>query len=70
MSLCLIDILTLLHPYAPHITERLYGLMTEGEILTTSEWPLTLAMREESEEASMTRIFDIVRTIRNIRAES
>lgn len=28
MSLCIIDILTLLHPYAPHITEVLYGHIT------------------------------------------
>ena len=32
MKLCILDILALLHPYAPHITEMLYGSVTGGEI--------------------------------------
>lgn len=28
MKLCILDIIALLHPYAPHITEKLYGEVT------------------------------------------
>lgn len=36
----------------------------------TAPWPVTDIEVEPSSEKSMTRIFDIVRIIRNIRAES
>ena len=29
ISLCVLDIITLMHPYIPHITETLYGYITE-----------------------------------------
>jgi valyl-tRNA synthetase len=70
MSLVILDILSLFHPYAPHITETLYGSLTWGKILALSEWPemsLSLGYRDDG---SMTRISEIVRTIRNLRAES
>lgn len=70
MSLAILDIVTLLHPYVPHITEMLYGLLTGGKILITGEWPVTKLEEEGSSESEMTRVFEIVRTIRNIRAES
>ncbi len=70
MSLAILDIVTLLHPYAPHITEMLYGIITDGKILITSEWPVTSLREEGSSEVEMTRVFEIVRMIRNIRAES
>lgn len=70
MSLVMLDIVALLHPYIPHITEMLYGLLTGGEILITGEWPVTTLTKEGSSEDEMTRIFEVVRTIRNIRAES
>lgn len=70
MKLCVLDILTLLHPYAPHITEMLYGSVTGGKILMTSAWPQTELPLAKDEEKMMNIIFDIVRTLRNIRAES
>lgn len=71
MSLCTLDILTLLHPYASHITEMLSGSITPGnDPLITSEWPTQKMSQESESEASMSRIFDIVRTIRRIRADS
>ena len=70
MKLCILDILALLHPYAPHITEMLYGSVTGGAILMTSAWPETELAIERESEYLMTLVFDIVRTIRNIRAES
>ncbi len=70
MSLCIIDILTLLHPYAPHITEMLYGHITGGKILATSTWTETSLNSDKESEIAMTRIWGIVRMIRNLRAES
>lgn len=70
MSLCILSILTLLHPYAPHITEELYRLVGGTGTLATGNWISHLDMRDESREAELSRISDIVRTVRNIRAES
>lgn len=70
MKLCTLDILALLHPYAPHITETLYGFVTSGKILMTSDWPKTVFSVEKESEKIMGIVFDIVRTIRHIRAES
>lgn len=70
MKLCILDIIALLHPYTPHITEALYGFVTGGKILMTSAWPKTELKIEKESEQTMTMVFDIVRLIRNIRAES
>lgn len=70
MKLCVLDIIALLHPYAPHITEALYGFVTGGKMLVTSAWPQTTLKIEKESETMMTLIFDIVRVVRNIRAES
>lgn len=70
MKLCILDILTFLHPYAPHITEMLYGQITLGKILAISLWPKTKLETDEDGENAMTRIWNLVRTFRNLRAES
>lgn len=70
MKLIILDILTLLHPYAPHITEALFGHITHGKILALSKWCTTTFTTDESEEKSISRIRDIITTVRNIRAES
>lgn len=70
IQLCILDIITMLHPYTPHITEMLYGQITGWKLLITTPWPITELLQEKSSEDMMSRIFEIVRTIRNIRAES
>lgn len=71
MSLCILDILSLFHPYAPHITEALYQEITEGRTtLMTASWPTPALERNKESETNMNRIFDIVRAIRNLRSES
>lgn len=71
MSLCILDILALFHPYAPHITEALYREITgESSILMVSPWPTPALARDAHAEQDMDRISAIVRTIRNLRAES
>ena len=70
ISLCVLDILTLMHPYIPHITETLYGYITEWKVLGTSTWPKIAMNRNINQEKNLEQIWEIVRTIRNIRAES
>jgi valyl-tRNA synthetase len=71
LSLLTLDILTLIHPYAPHISETLYGNIAPGRVLAGSHWPKIIGLsRDESTEKEMNAIFDTVRLIRNIRAES
>jgi len=70
LSLCVLDIIALMHPYIPHITETLYGYITEGWLLATSSWPTIVLERDLQQEKNLEQIWEIVRTIRNIRAES
>lgn len=71
MSLCILDILSLFHPYAPHITEALYQEITDKKaILAVAPWPTPALPRDMQAEKNIERIFEIVRIIRNLRAES
>lgn len=69
ISLCVLDILTLIHPYIPHITETLYGYITEWKVLATADWPTIAFDRNTDAEKDIELIWNIVRSIRNIRAE-
>ena len=67
----LIGILKLLHPYMPFITEEIYGYLPGVDgMLISAQWP---EIRPEydfpAEAARMEGIMEIVRTIRNMRAE-
>ena len=59
-----------MHPYIPHITETLYGYITEGSVLATASWPTPAIPRNLESERNLEQIWEVVRTIRNIRAES
>ena len=67
--------LRLLHPFIPFVTEETWGYLKEavgGEAwpvaLMTAPWPAPQA-RDEAAEADMTLVMDIIRAIRNARAE-
>jgi len=67
------QILRLLHPYMPHITEELWqalGMASEGEALTRAPFPQVdpTAIDPES-EAEIAQVFETIRAIRNLRAE-
>ena len=64
-------ILTLLHPYMPFITEEVFGYLPGHEgMLITSRWP---TVKDEysfpAEAAQMAGVMDVIRAIRNLRAE-
>ncbi len=67
----LIELLKLLHPFMPFITEEIFqALPHEGEFLMTSRWP---EYRQElsfpEEEAAMEAVMDTIKAIRGRRAE-
>ncbi|MEA4969648.1 MAG: valine--tRNA ligase [Candidatus Pelethousia sp.] len=65
------DSMKLLHPFMPFITEELYlALPGSGETIMLSAWPLydeNLSFPAEAD--TMERIMDVIRSIRNLRAE-
>jgi len=61
--------LRLLHPFMPFVTEALWqALPHEGPALIVASWPQEGWVDEEA-EASMQSLMDVVRAIRNARAE-
>lgn len=71
LALVLEDILKLLHPFMPHITEELWHTLTQksGDFLAVQSYPVadTNLINAQLEE-SFNLIFETLRTIRNLRA--
>ena len=67
----LTDILKLLHPFMPFITEEIYqAIPHDTESIMISKWPeYDPALTFADEEAQMEKIMDAIRAIRNRRAE-
>ena len=62
--------LRLLHPYIPFITESAWQhLPHEGNSLSLADWPQA-GVREKTAEANMSLLINMVRAIRNARAEN
>src|SRR5690625_4524973 len=61
----------MLHPYMPFITEEIWQqLPHEGESITVAKWPeVRQDFHNEKAAAEMKRLVDIIRAVRNIRAE-
>ncbi len=61
----------LLHPFMPFITEEIWQhLPHKGESITVAAWPTVRADLHFAEEAdNMKLLMDIIRSVRNIRAE-
>jgi valyl-tRNA synthetase len=71
LSYVLITLLKLAHPYIPYITEALWReIQWEEDYIMLSKWPLDLWKRDHEIESEMKIVFEIVRMIRNLRAES
>ena len=65
--------LRLLHPFMPYVTEAIWshlpGVSQQAEALMTQRWPHAAVRRDPSAEEAFARIQEIVRAIRNARAE-
>jgi valyl-tRNA synthetase len=69
--------LRLLHPFIPFVTEETWGYLKQAVGDAGASWPAGLiiapwpstAMRDEAAESDMALIMDMVRAIRNARAE-
>jgi valyl-tRNA synthetase len=61
----------LLHPFMPFITEEIWqALPHQGESITISDWPKVRAdLTDEQAAGEMKLLVDIIRAVRNIRAE-
>ncbi len=66
------DIIKLLHPFMPFITEEIYSFLPESfkdsEALIIAAWPKANYSFSEEEEA-MTQVMELIREIRNVRAQ-
>ena len=61
----------LLHPFMPFITEEIWqNLPHEGESITVAAWPVAdEALTDKARATDMKLLMDIIRSVRNIRAE-
>lgn len=66
------DVLKLLHPYAPFITEELWHAFPFGDgLIERSAWPGPIvADIDEKTVSDMAFVQDIIRAVRNLRAEA
>jgi valyl-tRNA synthetase len=66
----LLNTLKLLHPFMPFITEEIFQSFETGdESIMISEWPKTAEQAFGAEAQAMESVMELIRGIRNIRAE-
>jgi valyl-tRNA synthetase len=66
------EILKLLHPFMPFITEELWAVTAQPErsaLLALSEWPSLEGLADDKAEAEIGWVIDLITAIRSIRAE-
>jgi len=67
------NILTMMNPFMPHLTEELWHSLhkgTEDKLLSLQRWPsIEEKYLNDNLEKSFDKLFDIIRLIRNLRAE-
>jgi valyl-tRNA synthetase (EC 6.1.1.9) len=60
----------LLHPFMPFLTEEIWqNLPVQGESIMIQEWPKVHDLRDQAAEKAMNLHMNIIKAIRNIRAE-
>ncbi|MFA5928629.1 MAG: class I tRNA ligase family protein, partial [Candidatus Margulisiibacteriota bacterium] len=63
-------ILVLLHPIVPFVTEELWHKLGEDSFIMTAEWPAgDSRMIDQELESRMAIVLEVIKSIRNIRAE-
>jgi valyl-tRNA synthetase len=68
------QILALLHPFMPFITEELWSVTAEGGVardglLALAPWPLLIGLENEAAEAEIGWVVDVITAIRSVRTE-
>jgi valyl-tRNA synthetase len=68
------EILRLLHPFMPFITEELWAVTAEqgpkrSQLLALSDWPKLEGLADEKAEAEIGWVIELITAIRSIRAE-
>jgi valyl-tRNA synthetase len=68
------EILKLLHPFMPFITEELWTVTAEqgpkrSQLLALSEWPKLDGLADDKAEAEIGWVIDLITAIRSVRAE-
>ena len=68
------EILKLLHPFTPFVTEELWKVTAEGGpardgLLALAPWPKPMTVADEEAEAEIGWVIDLVTAIRSVRAE-
>jgi len=71
LNYVLTNTLKLLHPFMPFITEEIWQhLPEEGKTIMLTKWPESMAeLTDKAAEREMDLIMEVIRSIRNIRAE-
>ncbi|MDR2640319.1 MAG: class I tRNA ligase family protein [Candidatus Peribacteria bacterium] len=63
-------LLKLLHPYIPFVTEEIYDKLGFSPYLIEALWPNVKLPRDIELEKNNTLLFDLIKEVRNIRAEN
>jgi valyl-tRNA synthetase len=68
------QILALLHPFMPFVTEELWSVTAEGgvareSLLALAPWPLLVGLEDEAAEAEIGWVVDVITAIRSVRTE-
>lgn len=67
LSYCLKAILKMLHPFMPFFTEEIYQMFNDKSIVI-SDWPVVVEKYNFSDVEKLETLFDIITSVRNIRA--
>ncbi len=68
------QILALLHPFMPFVTEELWRVTAEGGVardglLALAPWPLLIGLEDDAAEAEIGWVVDVITAIRSVRTE-
>jgi len=63
----LLSILKMLHPFIPFVTDAIYEVFQEESIMIAT-WPQTIHLLKNTREGQVETLFDIITSVRNIRA--
>ncbi len=68
------EILKLLHPFMPFITEELWAVTAEqgpkrSQLLALSDWPKLVGLTDDKAEAEIGWVIELITAVRSIRAE-